>query len=252
MGYQELVLGKEAESISGVSLTTLSRFVDAGYLQVEVDSEGVPWYSKTELLKLFKLDGGVNTVPATEIPSPAKAQIDETEIASVREELETASEPASSDELTTPVAPASEPLAILSAAAPTIQDDAMEASRPETGKALAEGDLRAELSRQKHLLELHERLLELREKQIADLKEQRDWLQKRVERFEEKSERDQILLVSETQTIRKLISLQEERKSNLRLALEWLGLAKPHESRKVGGSAFIDVTSEKQRDTANA
>src|SRR5262249_35141276 len=58
-------------------------------------------------------------------------------------------------------------------------------------------------------------------------------------KFEEKSERDQILLLSETQTIRKLMLIQEGRKSPLQMALEWLGIVKPAPS----GSMMIELAS---------
>ena len=56
--------------------------------------------------------------------------------------------------------------------------------------------------------------------QIQILREERDWLRARVEKLETRSEREQMLLLSESENIRKLIQQTETRKSWLR-ALPW-------------------------------
>jgi len=48
--------------------------------------------------------------------------------------------------------------------------------------------------------------------EIKQLREERDWLRSRLERLEERSERDQMLILSESQTVRSLVN-QGERKS---------------------------------------
>ncbi len=88
-----------------------------------------------------------------------------------------------------------------------------------------------EIERLKNLLAIQERMLDEKDDQIADLKNQRTWLRERVEKLEEKSDRDQILLLSETQTIRSLIAYQESRKSTVRQVLEWLGFSNRDTSR---------------------
>jgi TolA-binding protein len=80
-----------------------------------------------------------------------------------------------------------------------------------------------ELRKLRHLVEIQERMLANRDTEVSDLRQQRDWLQRRVERLEEKGERDQILLLSVTQTNRQLVSLQEGKRSTVRQLLEWLG-----------------------------
>jgi hypothetical protein len=83
-----------------------------------------------------------------------------------------------------------------------------------------------EITRLRNLLAIQERILDSKDDEIADLRSQRAWLRERIERLEEKSDRDQILLLSETQTIRSLIAYQESRKSAVRQFLEWTGLVK--------------------------
>jgi len=106
-------------------------------------------------------------------------------------------------------------------------------------------DVQNELDRLRALLKNREELLSIKDSEVQDLKDQRDWLQTRVERLEEKSDRDQILLLSETQTIRKLISMQEQRKSGFRQLLEWVGLlpATPSQAPALSGpTATVKTT----------
>lgn len=75
------------------------------------------------------------------------------------------------------------------------------------------------------LIEMYERLVSQLETELKALKSERDWLKTRIERHEEKSSRDQLLMLAETQTIKSLIAERSERSgSPLRAALEWLGL----------------------------
>ena len=87
--------------------------------------------------------------------------------------------------------------------------------------------LNEEIQRLKNLVSLQERILDMKESEIQDLRSQRDWLKTRVEKLEEKGDRDQVLLLSETQAIRQLIGLQQKRPSAVRGLLEWLGLGGP-------------------------
>ena len=84
-----------------------------------------------------------------------------------------------------------------------------------------------ELDRLRQLNKLQERLLDVRAQQHEEQRRERDWLKARIEKLEEKNERDQLLLLSETQMIRKLITTHEERRTPLQLALEWLGFTAP-------------------------
>ena len=74
---------------------------------------------------------------------------------------------------------------------------------------------------------MQDKVLDMREAEIGSLKEERDWLRSRIERLEEKGDRDQLLLLSETQILRSLIVQQHTKSSPLRSALEWIGLVNP-------------------------
>ena len=57
--------------------------------------------------------------------------------------------------------------------------------------------------------------------QIQILREERDWLRERIEKLEARSEREQMLLLSESENVRKLINTT--RKGFWQRALPWLG-----------------------------
>lgn len=60
------------------------------------------------------------------------------------------------------------------------------------------------------------------QQQIQDLKEEREWLKKRIEVLESRSEREQMLSLSDSETIRRLITAQQEKKKSIwNLALPW-------------------------------
>jgi len=66
------------------------------------------------------------------------------------------------------------------------------------------------------LLEINKSLRE----QIQILRDERDWLRERIEKLESRSEREQMLLLSESENVRKLIS--SSKKSFWQRALPWL------------------------------
>lgn len=59
------------------------------------------------------------------------------------------------------------------------------------------------------------------QQQVQDLKEEREWLKKRIEVLESRSEREQMLSLSDSETIRRLIMAQEKKKGLWNLALPW-------------------------------
>jgi hypothetical protein len=81
-----------------------------------------------------------------------------------------------------------------------------------------------ELMKLRSAIELQERLLAMREDEGKALRAERDWLRTRIEKLEDKQDRDQLILLTETQMIRRLVSKPEPRRSGFRAALEWLGL----------------------------
>lgn len=221
MGLQDFISEPEAVSLTGMSKTTLSRFAEAGYLQLEVDSDGLRLFSKSELAGLFGLkEPAQRSRPAT--PPPPRIV------------------PASAS------APAAAPAASAVAAMPA-------PSVVETPPSV-DSDNTLEVKRLQNILQLQEKILDMKDQQIRDLQTQRDWLQARVEKLEDKADRDQLLLLTETQTIRTLVNLNRQtRRSPVRLALEWLGVATPAQPESESNAASgipantIDVVPETSR-----
>lgn len=221
MGYQDFISECEAANFTGVSTQTLKRFAEAGYLQVEIDSDGMRLFSRPELEEVFGISAaaGIEDEVLRESEEPSVAL--ESEHRPAAEILTASSSPdGESGEMqftetisavhTLSRGPISGPV-LLSAEAAT-------AHQPASA---------VEIIKLKHVIELQEKLLDARDKELLDLRTQRDWLKERIERLEAKAERDQLLLLSETQVIRKLVTYQERKKSTIRTALEWLGFVDP-------------------------
>ncbi len=200
---QNFISEKEAAQISGVSIATLKRFVEAGYLDTEIDSDGVRLYSKAQLDEIFSLSRSLDSL--------------------IKEQDEQDKQPTSSSNNGSVHSTASVQINL----ADRIE---VEQTTNASAASFTKPDLNAlqilenESAKLRNIISLQEQLLDSRDKELNDLREQRRWLRERIEKLEEKNDRDQLLILSETQTIRKLINVHAERKSTLTLALEWLGL----------------------------
>ncbi len=188
----------EAVALAGVSARTLRRFQESGYLEVSQGSDGVTHYIKAQIVEIFGAAEALSGQPTQNTSEPPRQS-----------------------------SPGQTPRSQQATRAPQPEQTASAEPPPQSAGP--------ELDRLRNLVNLQERILDLKDAEITDLRSQRDWLRSRVERLEEKSERDQILLLSETQTIRKLVSMHEGRKSALQNVLEWLGIAKQPELRQIAG-----------------
>jgi hypothetical protein len=223
MGYQDFISEAEAIGLAGVSAKTLQRFTDAGYLHLEIEPDGLRLYSRSEIHEIFGIHQGKAPTQA-----PSKSE-------NIQPVESTSDEPV-------------QELGVGCSASPVISDEAEQdepsvsyyspissetpyATEPERA---TDSDLDREVARLRNLVNLQERILDIKENEIADLRAQRDWLQRRVEKLEEKGDRDQILLLSETQTIRRLVTMQENKRSAVRQVLEWLGLSPAKQVPQIG------------------
>jgi hypothetical protein len=228
----QLLSEQEAVAASGVSLSTLLRFAEAGYLQLQgTTDDGSKRFSEEQLKGLFgSLSGSKNPVepPLTKVVdielkgTPADAGAEEVQAEEPTIEVEEIA--AEADELS-----AAEPLAIeTSVSEPTTTSS-------ETPTLPAE--------HLKTILNLQEQLLAAKEKALSDLETQCKWLQERIERLELKSERDQLLILSETQTLTKLLTATTEKRSTGRKFLEWIGIAQP---TATATGVTIDISEGKE------
>lgn len=222
MGLQDFISEGEAMSLTGMSKTTLSRFAEAGYLQLETDQDGLRMFSKAELASLFGLKETptARTQPVEPKPEP---------ITATAEVLEVEEKPL----------PLSERIEKFIENRPAFVSEPTPISEPAKPDQTHEMEMR----RLRNVLELQERILDMKDQQLRDLKQQRDWLQSRIEKLEDKADRDQILLLTETQTIRNLVNMNQanKKRSAMRLALEWLGVAAPENESKSQNGEDIEV-----------
>ena len=107
-----------------------------------------------------------------------------------------------------------------------------EAPEPQVSEASDEWgtfQIRGRLAREESAQD--DRLLSVLNSQLAEevkmLREERDWLRQRLEKLEARSERDQMLLLSESENVRGLVDMHQNRKSFWLRALPWL---KPSET----------------------
>jgi hypothetical protein len=213
MSVEGMISEATAVKEAGVSARTLQRFSEAGYLTVQVKGDGGRLYSRAQLAEIF---GSFQEAPTSEDP----CSDDPGSPATLHEGTgETSCYAASSceAETTTYYAPVEEIPMVERVASTTT-------GSPELSSRSEASPLNEEIQRLKNLVSLQERILDMKESEIQDLRSQRDWLKTRVEKLEEKGDRDQVLLLSETQAIRQLIGLQQKRPSAIRSLLEWLGL----------------------------
>ncbi len=190
----------EAVKQAGVSARTLQRFSEAGYLSIQLKSDGSRLYSVQQLHEIF----GTFQEPSTSQTPPIQAAEPDETIG-----------PSCSRDATTYYTPA-EPTPLVE----KVSTESLVVSTPSTNSSKHE----EEINRLKNLVALQERILDMKDSEIKDLRSQRDWLKTRVEKLEEKGDRDQVLLLSETQALRQLIGIQHKRTSTLRSLLDWLGL----------------------------
>jgi len=219
MSNENFISETEAATMAGVSINTLMRFAEAGYLQIENDQTGQRLFSKSEIRDLFGVMGGDFY---DKLADDIKAVSEDSQKIATAEVLESMD-----SDVGAPEPQPENPKTIdldLNAARQTEPPSFGAPAQIESQDLIS---LRSEVSRLKNLMHIQEKILDLKDAEIHNLREERAWLRTRVEKLEQKADRDQLLLLSETQTVRRLITLQENRKSGFRSALEWFGLITP-------------------------
>lgn len=196
----------QAVKQAGVSARTLQRFSEAGYLAVQVKNDGTRLYLVAQLNEIFGSFQESFSSTTTETESSSEEPATEVN--------ESVGPSCSNDAATyyTPVEPT-----------PLVERVPLESPGVPTSSAPT-SNFAEDYTRLKNLVALQERILDMKDGEIKDLRSQRDWLKTRVEKLEEKGDRDQVLLLSETQALRQMIGLQQRRTSTFRNLLDWLGL----------------------------
>jgi DNA-binding transcriptional MerR regulator len=241
MNTTETCTEEQAIALAGVSARTLQRFCESGYLTQTTSAEGQALYIKRQLQDIFGALDSETETSEQDLPGDTDPAVAST--GTVTAGLRDANNYATT-ELRTEPNPVKSPSSL---------DAAEEESTPSSTRSRISAKAEVEIERLKNLLAIQERMLDSKDDEIADLKNQRAWLRQRIEKLEEKHDRDQILLLSETQTIRSLIAYQESRKSGFRQLLEWIGIApssnytalpQPHAQPATGAGATSGRTIE--------
>ena len=220
---------KEASSLSGVSTNTLLRFAESGYISTSSDSRGMRLFSKNEVFELFgKKINSKSEEQITKSEAIKKPEVEKTITRKIQtQKEETTHRTVSRATNTKNLSENKQAKRVQTKKENEVKKKANRAKFVESISASLIEPYRAEVSRLNNLVELQEKLLDQRDEEIKDLKKQRDWLQERINKLDENREKDQLLLISETQMITKLLSLQNTRKSPFQVALEWVGIKKP-------------------------
>ncbi len=291
MGFENYISESEAANFAGVSVATLNRFAEAGYLEIETETDGLRLFSTRELGEVFGIRQDAFTQPKKSFSTPdatlrSRQQIRANQESKIKAEpvapkkdISAAEEEAPSTtsyystaseqnnkfvredprELTARMSSAIESSLAAKQAerAESVENDSKTTQQslgaifeetitptisatPEDTPPL-EAPINVEQAQRittlERVVEMQEKILDMREKEIESLQKERDWLRGRIERLEEKGDRDQLLLLSETQVIRQLITTQK-RSSPIRQALEWLGFVEPQKDVPLGGQAI--------------
>lgn len=264
MGFENFISEDQAARVAGVSTVTLKRFAEAGYLSVETDTDGLRLFSKRELSEVFGIPVQEDTESNVERLESLREKVEvirdrnhdqaTPDLSFLDRWSEDGKEPETSmDNLSSEVMEgetSTEPERLAESTSPEEVKNTSE-TEPQTAPVSDNDDhvqeklllLEREVTRLTNITNLQEKVLDLKEAEIADLKRQREWLEERVIRLEEKSDRDQLLLLSETQLVRQLIEVQR-RRTPLRMALEWMGLVQPETPKGLPTGKPIEISKE--------
>jgi hypothetical protein len=240
---------EDAEKLTGLSKNTLVRFANAGYFPTKPVNDGDYLIATKELCEMLKIDRPLNSSDlATEtkydnssydsagrssadyegvvidFPKETSSEINNSEISN-----NFSSESVTSDNITNNLIQAEENISPAIGSIKVVEGITTQASMSEPSPTNINTNseviaLQSSIAKLEKVIELQEQLLHSQDNEIKDLKKQRKWLQERVERLEDKGERDQLLLISETQMLTKMFLEQVNKKSIFAQTLEWLGL----------------------------
>lgn len=213
----------EASALAGVSVSTLMRFAEAGYFKV-LEQNGETQFSRLEISEVF--GPAISSAFNSNYNSPKEVKLDREKIEGSHQEVPTKSEkliePQPSSNLNpSPLAAQVEKIIERESGNSSNWNSISEASSfisetAQTSKSSTDAF--------KTVLKLQEELLADRESRISELIKERDWLRSRLEKMEEKSDRDQMLLMVESQKVRTLIDRNPQKSGFIKLALDWMGV----------------------------
>ena len=232
----QLLTEEQSAEIAGVSIDTLKQYKDFGLLE-PVWREGVILFKESEIRTLFYTsEQGFRSREQGHNPkSVSSPEAQTTSLDSQKQSPDANSSNFAAESTATIKADilSSSPITLdkvleetpkeTAGIVESLADTASATIPPETGAPrlakAADEQQSASISADSELLDLNRILRE----QIQILREERDWLRARVEKLEARSEREQMLILAESENVRSLIG-QKRQKSIWRLALPWFGL----------------------------
>ena len=233
-----------ATEYAKVSASTLARFAEAGYFASSV-IEQRRCYPKKALQSVFGVEfpsprstghgAAENIVP---FPQSAPSQTVVTDAQQSKTQVESSKEGTTSH--ATRQAPITDSVQESSTNVVTDTISNISTTHENTSPDLAieesaieESAIEQSSNQFKSILAMHADILERQEREIQELRSERDWLRRRIEKYEEKAERDQVLILSSSQAVKQLIDAQGPSKSIIRQALEWLGVLPEEQSKSL-------------------
>ncbi len=208
---KNLLSEQESAALAGVSTDTIRRYHELGLLPAEIRDD-TPFYSEIDLRTLFytRIQANERNEPfllVNRIPSAAN----------------TSSSPGVSETLNTLLAAKTDP-----DLPPRLQQAVEGNNQTVVEPKPAEGPVQQSESSANFNRNLpavaYQELLEVNKglrSQVEMLREERTWLRERVEKLEAQAERSQMLLLSDSETIRSLAT-HSQNKTRWYFALPWL------------------------------
>ncbi|MBP9837449.1 MAG: hypothetical protein KBC84_01915 [Proteobacteria bacterium] len=194
---ENLLTEQQSSEMAGVSLETIKMYANCGLLPV-TKKDNINFFKEIDIKTLFysqlKDKKETKVEPeTTQVTEPqAQAAATEPQVEKKAEETKTA-------------------------AAEVSNTTALEPTKEEPQQVTL-NSIRADkyFPTTVELLEINKSLRD----QIQILREERDWLRERIEKLESRSEREQMLMLSESENLRSMINLNK--KSFLQKTLPWL------------------------------
>ncbi len=233
---ERFISEEEAARWAGVSIGTLRCFADVGALSVS-ERDGTRWYSARHVESLFAISIPrapiLNSFPRSprgegERLNTQAPPTDPLERSAMEKDVDSGQTPSFSAETS------ERPLLEES-----LESTAGAEEMPSGGVAIETNGVEIF----KKVLESQQHLLAMKDAEIADLKSQRSWLQQRVEKLEQQSDRDRLILLSEAHTIKQLVAIEANRKSKLRAALEFFGIVPVQEPIPAPSPLSVEFTT---------
>ena len=192
-----LLTEDQSAALAGVSIETIRQYAGYGLLEKQ-ERNGLVRFRESEIRSLFHTAKRVEAV----VPEPSQQEVPIGSAPTVEVELQA---DLSSDRQDSAEQPSSTPQ-------PT-------APRTEFANTeLANFGSEAPVPAVQQVIEINRSLRD----QVEQLRNERDWLRTRLEKLETRSEREQMLVISESETIRSFIRQQQKRRSFWSFALPWL------------------------------